>query len=193
MCSAVSVTWPSPSSASFGCKDGADGVIILKRSKISVKLTKLLKDQMSDFIEYHGSKLFYYKYGVGQKAILLFHGFGQDHTAFNSWIEVLKGDYMVYSFDLFFHGDSVWTSSDPVEKADWKEIIELFLRKEKIVEFELSDCSMGGKFVLSPLESFPDRIKKIALIAPDGIKVNFWYRLATYPFLMRALFESFVS
>ena len=148
---------------------------------------------MSDFIEYRGSKLFYYKYGDGRKSILLFHGFGQDHTAFNSWIEVLKGDYKVYSFDLFFHGDSVWPNPDPVEKADWKKIIELFLQKEKIVEFELAGFSMGGKFVLATLESFPDRIKKIALVAPDGIKVNFWYRLATYPFLMRALFESFVS
>ncbi|MBI1767476.1 MAG: alpha/beta hydrolase [Bacteroidetes bacterium] len=144
-------------------------------------------------IDYGESKLFYYKYGVGQKAILLFHGFGQDHTAFSSWIEVLKNDYTVYSFDLFFHGESVWVSPNALAKEDWKNIIELFLQKEKINHFELAGFSMGGKFVLSTLESFPDRIKKIALVAPDGIKVNFWYRLATYPFLMRALFESFVS
>lgn len=38
---------------------------------------------MKELIEYNGSKLYYYKYGAGQKVILLFHGFGQDHTAFN--------------------------------------------------------------------------------------------------------------
>ena len=147
---------------------------------------------MSDFIEYQGSKLFYYRYGVGQKTILLFHGYGQDHSAFDSWIDQLKNDYMIYSFDLFLHGQSIWPER-ALEKEDWKNVITLFLQKEKIAEFELAGFSMGGKFAFATLEAFPQKAKRMLLIAPDGIKVNFWYRLATYPVMMRALFESFIS
>ena len=147
---------------------------------------------MKDLIEYKASKLFYYKYGVGQKAILLFHGYGQDHTAFESWIDLLKNDFTIYAFDLFLHGQSTWAER-ALEKEDWKNVITLFLQKEKINEFELAGFSMGGKFAFATLEAFPERTKRMLLVAPDGVKVNFWYRLATYPVAMRALFESFIS
>ncbi len=144
-------------------------------------------------IDYKENKLFYYKYGVGPKALLLFHGYGQDHTAFESWTEPLKNEYTIFSFDIFLHGQSTWADSQALEKEDWKNVIELFLREEKLTEFELAGFSMGGKFAFSTLESFPEKTKRMILIAPDGIKVNFWYRLATYPVAMRYLFESFVS
>jgi len=148
---------------------------------------------MNDCIEYKASKLYYYKQGVGQKAMLLFHGFGQDHSAFDSWIDKLKSDYTLVSFDLYFHGRSYWNDPNPVAKEDWKKIIELLVQKEKIGDLEIAGFSMGGKFAFATLEMFPEKVKRMILIAPDGIKVNFWYRLATYPILMRTLFESIVS
>jgi pimeloyl-ACP methyl ester carboxylesterase len=147
---------------------------------------------VNDLIEYKDSKLYYYKSGAGSKSLLLFHGFGQDHLAFDSWTAHLS-DYTVFSFDLFFHGQSVWNNSRPVEKEDWKKIIELLIEKEKLADFEVAGFSMGGKFAFATLESFPEKVRRMTLIAPDGIKVNFWYRLATYPIAMRALFESVVS
>jgi len=144
-------------------------------------------------INYNNSNLFYYKFGIGQKHILLFHGFGQDHTTFDSWIEVLKNDYTIYAFDLFFHGESVWNENHPLEKDDWKKILSIFFEKENINEFEVGGFSLGGKFALATLEAFPNQTKKIILAAPDGIKVNFWYGLATYPVLMRGIFETVVS
>ncbi|MBS1486882.1 MAG: alpha/beta hydrolase [Bacteroidetes bacterium] len=143
-------------------------------------------------IKYDTSNLQYYKNGNGAKTILLFHGFGQDHHAFDTWIERMKGEYTLYGFDLFFHGASDWHGSRPVEKEDWKNILEIFFQQESIHEFEMAGFSLGGKFVLATLEAFPQRVKKIWLLAPDGIKINFWYRLATYPLLTRALFHSFI-
>jgi pimeloyl-ACP methyl ester carboxylesterase len=148
---------------------------------------------MNDFIEYKASKLYYIKHGAGQKSILLFHGFGQDHSAFDSWIEKLESEYTIISFDLFFHGNSVWNEPYAVAKQDWKKIIELLIQEERLNQFELAGFSMGGKFAFATLEMFPERVRKMTLIAPDGIKVNFWYRLATYPLAMRALFESIVA
>jgi pimeloyl-ACP methyl ester carboxylesterase len=144
------------------------------------------------YIHYNNSKLFYTKSGAGKKALLLFHGFGQDHRAFQSWAEILKEQYTLYSFDLFFHGQSSWASREALEKGDWKEIITLFLQQENIAEFEIAGFSMGGKFAMATLEAFPDQIKKMTLLAPDGVKTSFWYRLATYPIAIRALFKSMI-
>jgi len=148
---------------------------------------------MNDFIEYKGSKLYYYKQGTGRKSILVFHGFGQDHSAFASWIEKLKDEYTLISFDLFFHGSSVWVAPDAVDKEDWGNIMETLIYKEKLEDIELAGFSMGGKFAFATLEMFPAKVRRMILIAPDGIKINFWYRLATYPIAMRALFESVVA
>jgi pimeloyl-ACP methyl ester carboxylesterase len=49
--------------------------------------------------------------------------------------------------------------------------------------------SMGGKFALTLVEVFPKQINRILLVAPDGIKTNFWYSLATYPGWMQGLFK----
>jgi pimeloyl-ACP methyl ester carboxylesterase len=155
---------------------------------------------MIDRIVYQNSELYYYregdgnKYyreGDGNKVILLFHGFGQDHKAFDSWIEPLENDYTIFTFDLFFHGNSKW-NQQTLTKENWKKIIELFLNQEKIDQFEVAGFSMGSKFVLATVGLFPERVSRIILIAPDGIKNNFWYSLATGTSLMRSLFRSII-
>jgi pimeloyl-ACP methyl ester carboxylesterase len=149
-------------------------------------------DSMLNHIAYRNSKLFYNKEGTGRKAILLFHGFGQNHQAFAVWVGALKNDYTIYAFDLFFHGESYWPNRHPLKKKDWKEILELFFGREEIDTFEVAGFSLGGKFALATVEAFPSKVKKIILLAPDGIKTSFWYSLATYPIAIRALFKSMI-
>ena len=144
------------------------------------------------FIEYRGNQLHYTKSGNGLPALLLFHGFGQTHLAFQSWNEPLTEKYTLYAFDLFFHGQSKWNKREAVEKEDWKNIIQLFLEKENISKFSVGGFSMGGKFALVTLELFPNCIQQFILLAPDGIKTSFWYSLATYPIAIRALFKSMI-
>lgn len=116
----------------------------------------------------------------------MFHGYGQNASVFKG----VEG----YSFDLFFHGDSVWDKGEtPLEKSEWKELIDEFLKKENIQDFSVLGFSMGGKFALATLEAFPDRVKEIILLAPDGIKTSFWYSLATYPIAFRNFFKSMIA
>ncbi len=145
---------------------------------------------MTDRIIYQNSELFYYKEGRGSKIMLLFHGFGQDHNAFEGWNETLKDEYTVYTFDLFFHGSSTWKNQQALKKEDWKKIFQLFIKQEEIKDFEIAGFSIGAKFVLATLELFPEQIEKTILLAPDGININFWYSLATGTSLMRSLFRS---
>ncbi len=100
----------------------------------------------------------------------------------------------MYSFDLFFHGESSWGDNEmPMEKGFWKKLLNQFLIENSITRFSVLGFSMGGKFALASVELFSERIEEIFLLAPDGIKTSFWYSLATYPHVFRKLFKSMIG
>ena len=146
------------------------------------------------FFNFKQTRLYFTKVGSGKKALLLFHGFGQDHHAFQKIEDTLQVEYTIYSFDIFFHGVSEWNKGEqPLGKPFWKELLTQFVNQHNIDRFSLLGFSMGGKFVLATLEAFPERTESIFLLAPDGIKTNFWYSLATYPIAFRKLFKSMIN
>jgi pimeloyl-ACP methyl ester carboxylesterase len=148
---------------------------------------------MSSSIIYEQSHLSFQKTGYGNKVLLLFHGFGQHKQIFDALSTELESCYTLYSFDLFFHGTSSWNHGEQaLEKETWRAILQQFLRENKIEKFDLLGFSLGGKFVLATLELFPEKIDRIFLLAPDGIKTNIWYSLATYPLLLRQFFKSMI-
>ncbi len=138
------------------------------------------------------STLSFYQSGTGEQKLLLFHGFGQDHRAFDSWIAALQDEYTCYAFDLYFHGSSTWHSREALEKEEWSKIMQQFLEQESISQFAVGGFSMGGKFALATYELFHPQITHLILLAPDGIKTSFWYSLATYPIAIRTLFKSMI-
>ena len=141
-----------------------------------------------------GQTLFYYKAGSGKLPLLVFHGFGQTHKAFNVWISHLEQKYTLILVDLYFHGKSTWTDVDcTLEKDVWKDAVGMIMDQENITAFSLAGYSMGGKFALATLEAFPDSVKELFLIAPDGITRNFWYSMATGSAPLRKLFKSMIG
>lgn len=145
------------------------------------------------FFDFRETKLYFNRIGTGKKNLLLFHGFGQDHQAFKKIEEQIQQEYTIYSFDIFFHGLSQWNKGEqPLEKFFWKDLVAEFLKIYEIQSFSLLGFSMGGKFALAILEAFPERTDRIFLLAPDGIKTNFWYSLATYPTAFRKIFKSMI-
>ena len=120
---------------------------------------------------------FYKKSGHGEKSIILFHGFGQDHRVFDKYIPLSTG-YTLYAIDLFYHGKSE-RGNENLTKKEWLHIFQTFLSKENIEQFSLLGFSLGGRFVLATAMAFPEKTERVILIAPDGIYRNFWYRVAT--------------
>lgn len=142
-------------------------------------------------IELPYASLNYAKFRGGKKVLLCFHGFGQDHSAFLSLIDQIKTDYTVYSFDIFFHGDSKWLRDEkPLTAKDWLEIMQLFIIKEAIDEFETIGFSMGGKFAMITAQLFPEQTQHMHLLAPDGIKMHFSYKFSTLFLPFRKLFKT---
>ena len=147
----------------------------------------------SNFFNFKNSTLHYTTLGNGPQNLLMFHGFGQDNNSYHALSNVLSAQYTAYIFDLYFHGQSRWGYGEaPLEKTHWKETIEGFMKETGVQNFSLAGFSLGGKFALATLEAFPEKTKRIILLAPDGIKTNFWYSLATYPLFFRKIFKSMV-
>ncbi len=146
------------------------------------------------FIHHRKNLLHYVKVGNGKHPLLVFHGFGQDHTLYVPLTKSLSSKYTLYIIDLFFHGKSEWNEGErPIDKKEWNAIVQTLLHEQQIAHFSILAYSMGGKFALTTLEGFASRIRDLILIAPDGIKTNIWYSMATYPKGLRRLFKSMIS
>ncbi|TKB98987.1 alpha/beta fold hydrolase [Pedobacter cryophilus] len=99
----------------------------------------------------------YHQYGNGNKIMLAFHGFGMRGNQFKVLEESLGQHYKIYSFDLFFHGETELFDTSrkavkqSINKALFAKEIIKFLRHLGIMDqkFELLSYSIGSKLALS--------------------------------------------
>jgi pimeloyl-ACP methyl ester carboxylesterase len=129
-------------------------------------------------IRYKSSIINYSVWGTGVKHVICFHGYGEDATSFEFLGTHLGDSFSFYSIELPFHGRTKWNdglnfSSDDLV-AICKEIPTL-----KDNNLTLLGFSLGGRACLSLYQKMPDKIERMVLLAPDGLKINSWYWLAT--------------
>lgn len=150
-------------------------------------------DQEYLSIETSKGKLRYKKAGYGNKVVLLFHGFGQNKEVFNDLIKDWKVQFTFYSFDIFYHGNSyLETGVKEFTQNDFKEFMDLFFKKHALEKVRLIGFSMGGRFVNEIVMNFPDKVEEVNYVAPDGIRVNPWFKVATSTSMMRTIFKKIV-
>ena len=144
----------------------------------------------SSFITYRSSSIHYvHTTGSGQP-VFCFHGYGEEGAGF-SFLEVLQDQgYALYAIDLPFHGQTEWKEGLNCEATDLLAIMQLILQRsssssEKII---LLGFSLGGRMALAVLQEAPQLIDRMILLAPDGLKVNAWYWLATQTWLGNRFF-----
>lgn len=132
----------------------------------------------------------YQIFGNGPKTLLAFHGFSRNSNDFKLYLDVLGPQYTIIAWDLFYHGK---TKIDgrcirSFTKDQLKSILENFLLEQNITQFEVMGYSMGGRVALFLLEQFPEKITKAFLLAPDGLKTNFWNWMVTSTKTGKALY-----
>jgi pimeloyl-ACP methyl ester carboxylesterase len=141
-------------------------------------------DAVKKNIDYKNSKVQYLQFGTGGVLVCCLHGFGEAANSF-SILEKNNEAFTFFAIDMPLHGETKWNESLGVTPNDILNILELILEKEKINKqpFVLIGYSLGARVALSVYEKYPDKISKLIVIAPDGMKVNFWYWLSTQTFL----------
>lgn len=131
-------------------------------------------------IQIENGHLYYFKYGSGGKILLAFHGFGQDNKIFEEWANDIGTTYTIYAFDLFHHGIST-RENRKLSKSEWKRYLKKFLVEEGIDSFSILGYSLGGRFAIASTLAFPAQTEELILIAPDGVFLTLWFKLATNP------------
>jgi pimeloyl-ACP methyl ester carboxylesterase len=134
---------------------------------------------------YKNLTISYYRFGSGPKPVLCFHGFGEEASTFAFLAKYAGNQFTFYSIDLPFHGKTKWKDGLVFTHSDLKQIVEKIVGESNF-KFQTSNFkltligfSLGGRIALSLYQAIPEKIEKIILLAPDGLKVNFWYWLAT--------------
>lgn len=144
------------------------------------------------WLSHKRSQISYYRLGQGPQPVLCFHGYAEEGTVFE-FLESHVGDrYSFFAIDLPFHGQTQWNEGLDFTPADLQQITEAILAQNNFSSnpagLSLVGFSLGGRAALSLYQACPDPINKLVLLAPDGLKVNFWYRLSTRTAPGRGLF-----
>lgn len=145
----------------------------------------------SAFLPLHHSTIHYSHGGDGPGLLICFHGYGESEKTFHFLESYIRQQYRIISIDLPFHGSTSWEKDVAFTIQDLISIIESVVAKHGNGRnnFTLMGFSMGGRVALSLYEAMPSRIEKLVLLAPDGLKVNPWYWLATQTFIGNRLFR----
>ena len=137
------------------------------------------------FISYKSSQISYCRFGAGPNKVICFHGYGEEAALFGFLEKYTVNQYTFYSIDLPFHGKTAWNEGLNFITNDISQIIEMILYQDNQQleiphqKISLLGFSLGGRVALSFFQANPEKVEKLILLAPDGLKVNFWYWLAT--------------
>jgi pimeloyl-ACP methyl ester carboxylesterase len=128
-----------------------------------------------------GSLIHYSFFGTGRELLFCFHGYGEASTSFGFLDEALARQFTIVAIDLPFHGQTEWREAGPLEPRELLTGLETLAAGLPWVGdgWSLLGYSMGGRIALQLLELAPERIRRVVLLAPDGLKVNPWYWLGT--------------
>jgi len=141
-------------------------------------------------VNINGSKISYYKSGLGEKVVITFHGFGQSGKSFQAFEKALPG-YQFYHINLFFHENSyLHPHHRPLSAQHWVELFIAFLTHEKIHFFSLAGFSIGCRLIYNISQKLAHRVKNIILLAPEGKNYSKWYRISVS--LFPGLFKYFI-
>lgn len=132
----------------------------------------------------------YERYGRGSRLLFCLHGYGERGSDFQALAAALSNAYTVICPDLPLHGQTQWTS-ESFELPDLHLVFSEIASTEGLIfkPFALAGYSMGGRLALAYAEQYAGQIKSLMLIAPDGLKLNFWYWLSTQTRLGNHLFR----
>ena len=138
-------------------------------------------------LNYKNSLVSFRRFGLGPKLVFCFHGYGEDASSFEFMGKYAGEQFSFYAIDLPFHGQTVWKDGLSFTVNDLRQIIEKLLDKNN-QRLSLLGFSLGGRIALSLYEAIPGQIEKLILLASDGLKINFWYWLATQTWFGKKLF-----
>ena len=126
-------------------------------------------------------------------AILLLHGFGASLQTWDAWAARLETDFRVIRLDLPGFGltgpDKVTNPEGDYTDARAMVVLTALMDQLGVQRATVAGHSMGGRIAWTFAALHPERVERLALLAPDGFaSAGFAYGVAPkVPLLLRAL------
>jgi pimeloyl-ACP methyl ester carboxylesterase len=100
--------------------------------------------------------------------IILLHGFGSSLQTWDAWASVLQNDYRVVRFDLPGSGLSEPDPTGDYTDARTLALIGALMDRLRIDQASVTGNSIGGRIAWKFAAEYPQRVRKLVLISPDG-------------------------
>ena len=142
-------------------------------------------------LPYQSSCFEFLYFGRGPQAVVCFHGYGEEAASFAFLEKWLGDDYTFIAINLPYHGNTQWKEPGPFTPQHLLQVMENIFRQLNRTpnNFILFGYSMGGRVAMALANAIPAKIARLCLVAPDGMKMNFWYWLSTQTRTGNALFR----
>lgn len=126
--------------------------------------------------------------GEKKKWLIAFYGYGQSVKAYEPLYDLIYNEYNLLVID-YPKGDYK-TDIYPTDLASY--CTKLFIQFD-IQEMDVISYSMGSRLGLYIPYFFPEKVKQLILIAPDGIEIAFWNKVGVHTSIGQWLFNFFVN
>ena len=133
------------------------------------------------FISFRNSRFHYSCRGRGARILFAFHGYGESGSSFDFLEEGLGHDFTIVAIDLPFHGATDWREGLYLAPADLLAVMEeiILTLPGRSEGWWLLGYSMGGRVALQLIQLAPAKVRRLVLLATDGLQMNPWYWLVT--------------
>jgi pimeloyl-ACP methyl ester carboxylesterase len=146
----------------------------------------------SGYLSLGNDQLHYLKTGTGKRVLLAFHGYGNDASIFKPIEEYLVHQFIILSFDLPYHGKSVWSDA-PLTQKDLLQMVDIVKKQYDVEKVSLLGYSLGGRVCLNAIEIAPESIDKVTLLATDGLVQNHYYSFFTNNYFGKKMFRNMLE
>lgn len=134
--------------------------------------TLFLEKGKDIILEYEDIKIQTYKWGNGSKKVLLIHGWASNSFRWKATIDhLVDNNFTVYAFDAPAHGLS---SGKMLHIILYCKIINLFVQKNKSIEYIISHSIGGFATVYWLFQEFENNIKKVVVMGAPGEAEDFF-------------------
>ncbi|MCB0839127.1 MAG: alpha/beta hydrolase [Bacteroidetes bacterium] len=127
--------------------------------------------------------------GEGRDSLICLHGYMQSKNLFDVLFPEVPKGWRVVCIDLPLFGNSEWKGETGIDKSFFDELWQALVKKYPDNTWHIMGFSMGGKMAMLMAESSLIELKTGILIAPDGIKSNYWHLLITRTGIGKFLFK----
>ena len=145
----------------------------------------------SSTLWYKQAVIHYIRFGYGKRVLVYLHGYGEDGFSAMPIQDSITASFTCIAIDLPFHGKTIWNMDTPFLPNDLFTLLQAIFKQEGLATtpFSLAGYSMGGRLALALYQYNAAYIDRLFLIAPDGLKMNFWYWLGTQTILGNQIFK----